>query len=118
MLARAMQLAEYFCTGYEEDQEDWRHFALNAPYYTHFTSPIRRYADVVVHRQLTAVLAGTDVAYTRDEVDRIADNCNLRKLCTLLLHRCRARISTPSPPWHPPPTPVECGVVAGCNFHA
>lgn len=29
-----------------------RHFALNADCYTHFTSPIRRYFDIVVHRVL------------------------------------------------------------------
>ena len=33
------------------------HFALNIENYTHFTSPIRRYADLIVHRQLESTLA-------------------------------------------------------------
>jgi len=48
-LTRAMSEAEYTCTGLVNDIS---HFGLGLTHYTHFTSPIRRYADVVVHRQL------------------------------------------------------------------
>jgi protein SSD1 len=52
-----MQKAKYFCTG-TLDIVKYHHYALNVPLYTHFTSPIRRYADIIVHRMLEAALAG------------------------------------------------------------
>jgi protein SSD1 len=49
--------AKYFCSGML-DIAKYGHYALNAPLYTHFTSPIRRFADILVHRQLEAVIQG------------------------------------------------------------
>lgn len=53
------QMALYFCTGVLDDESLFHHYALNVPFYTHFTSPIRRYADIVVHRLLSASLGAS-----------------------------------------------------------
>jgi hypothetical protein len=52
---KPMRAAEYMCTG-DFDESEWGHYALAFQRYTHFTSPIRRYADIVVHRLLQASL--------------------------------------------------------------
>lgn len=50
--------AAYYALATEADGTN-SHFALNFENYTHFTSPIRRYADIIVHRQLESTLANS-----------------------------------------------------------
>lgn len=54
---RAMSEAVYISTGQTDSGDSLSHYGLGIEKYTHFTSPIRRYADVVVHKQLLAALA-------------------------------------------------------------
>ncbi|KAL5207299.1 hypothetical protein ABZP36_031734 [Zizania latifolia] len=55
--SKQMQAAEYFCTAdLISKRDDWAHYALSVPLYTHFTSPLRRYPDIIVHRALNAVV--------------------------------------------------------------
>ena len=58
-VVKIMQLAKYKCIGALDTSEGYAHYALAVPLYTHFTSPIRRMADLVVHRQLSATLGDT-----------------------------------------------------------
>ncbi|KAF8565559.1 hypothetical protein P879_06877 [Paragonimus westermani] len=98
MLTKTMTLAEYFCLGELSSDSTTEHYALNMEFYTHFTSPIRRYADVIVHRQLAATLsaealkAGDDdlaawyaqtipsTEVSTKELQTVAEVCNAKKL--------------------------------------
>jgi ribonuclease R len=52
------------------------HYGLGLPAYLHFTSPIRRYADLVNHRQIRAKLTGKPVEYSQEELVVLADHIN------------------------------------------
>nr|XP_045223823.1 DIS3-like exonuclease 2 isoform X3 [Macaca fascicularis] len=83
MCSRPMQMALYFCSGLLQDPAQFRHYALNVPLYTHFTSPIRRFADVLVHRLLAAALGyRKQLDMAPDTLQKQADHCNDRRMAS------------------------------------
>jgi ribonuclease R len=68
LMLRSLKQARY-------STENAGHFALAAGAYTHFTSPIRRYPDLIVHRLLRAVLAGSATP-AEVELSAIAEECS------------------------------------------
>jgi ribonuclease R len=63
------------------------HYALGFEHYLHFTSPIRRYADLAVHRALRAALAGDSPALTRARAEAIAVRSSYRERVAMLAER-------------------------------
>ncbi|MCP4633995.1 MAG: ribonuclease R [candidate division Zixibacteria bacterium] len=76
LLLRSMQKALY-------QPRNIGHFALGFPVYTHFTSPIRRYPDLLVHRVVKKFIAGefkkADFNEYKDILDKIGQNCSDRE---------------------------------------
>ncbi len=68
VLLRAQSLAAY-------QVKNEGHFGLALDAYTHFTSPIRRYADLLVHRAIHHQLAGRKAADYAYSADTMADMC-------------------------------------------
>ncbi|KAL7569091.1 hypothetical protein ACA910_016927 [Epithemia clementina (nom. ined.)] len=80
---RCMSPAQYFCSG-EFPPTEWHHYGLAAPVYTHFTSPIRRYADVCVHRLLAAAINVAPLP------SHLSSKSYLHDLCSNMNRRHRA----------------------------
>jgi ribonuclease R len=55
------------------------HFGLAFDRYLHFTSPIRRYADLVTHRVLNAIEEGEPPPYDESQMQRVAHQCSVRE---------------------------------------
>ncbi|MGN5882672.1 ribonuclease R [Staphylococcus simulans] len=77
MMLRSMQQARY-------EDTNLGHFGLSADYYTHFTSPIRRYPDLVVHRLIRKYLiedsmSGKELRKWEDKLPEIAEHTSNRE---------------------------------------
>ncbi|KAK0045183.1 exosome complex exonuclease RRP44 [Biomphalaria pfeifferi] len=80
MTTRCMMQAVYFCSGMLQPM-DYLHYGLATPIYTHFTSPIRRYSDIIAHR-LLAVSIGADASYPE-----LLEKTKIQSLCNNLNYR-------------------------------
>ncbi|CAD1480132.1 unnamed protein product, partial [Heterotrigona itama] len=81
LCSKAMTRATYICSSSVKAEEELRHYALNVSLYTHFTSPIRRYSDCIVHRLLYSTLKNVEMPkeWTKKLCKSIAANCNIKK---------------------------------------
>ena len=70
MILRSLSQARYepTCDG---------HFALGFTHYTHFTSPIRRYPDLQVHRTLKAILLKKPSPYSEFQLVELGEHCSM-----------------------------------------
>ncbi|XP_024947689.1 exosome complex exonuclease RRP44 isoform X2 [Cephus cinctus] len=96
LATRCMMQAVYFVSGMLHPNEFY-HYGLACPIYTHFTSPIRRYADVIVHR-LLAVSISADATYP-DLLDKrknhaLCHNLNYRNRMAQYAGRASVALNT------------------------
>ncbi len=73
VLLRSMPLAVY-------EEKNLGHFGLGFDAYTHFTSPIRRYPDLLVHRAIRHLLVNktrTGFPYKREDMARLGGTCSM-----------------------------------------
>ena len=72
VMLRSLKQAQYMET-------NAGHFGLAYPEYTHFTSPIRRYPDLLIHRALGHIIDNNETAdfyYSTDEISKLGKHCS------------------------------------------
>jgi len=69
------------------------HFGLAVHRYTHSTAPNRRFPDLVIQRLIKWSLSKGGAAYTRDELERIAERCNDRESAARKVERKMRKVA-------------------------
>lgn len=96
LCTRCMTQAVYFISG-DVNPNEYHHYGLASPVYTHFTSPIRRYADIVVHRILSSTLNNDmlpNIFEDRARVRITVDTINYRHRMAQLVSRASTELYT------------------------
>ena len=96
LATRCLMQAKYFSSGTVASPAEFRHYGLAMDIYTHFTSPIRRYADVLAHRLLACALGLTPLSpnYNAHSIAAICDNMNHRHTMAQYASRASAGLYT------------------------
>lgn len=68
-ILKSMSKAVYQC-------EFERHYALNMSHYCHFTSPIRRYPDLIVHRIVEKLIEGQPAKENPEVLEKLGQHCS------------------------------------------
>ncbi len=76
IIVRSMQKAKY-------SDENIGHFGLGSKNYTHFTSPIRRYPDLEVHRLLKSYIKGEKINGIEEELKEISEHCSNKEVSAI-----------------------------------
>ena len=69
------------------------HFGLAVHDYTHSTAPNRRYPDLVTQRCLKSAADGAPAPYTREELEKIAERCNLMESAARKVERRMRKVA-------------------------
>lgn len=79
MVTRCLTQAAYFPAG-ECSYKDYLHYGLAAPIYTHFTSPIRRYSDIMAHRLLSCSIGIESMLDIYQDTKYLHDLCSVNPM--------------------------------------
>ena len=92
---------EYICTRRIEDQslEEnalYSQYSLRLSKYTHFTSPVRRYIDIVVQRLVNALINSSDITYSEDDLSRLCRHLNMKTKMAKMFKKDMKRVELAS----------------------